>query len=313
MVISDTIRSGLLKYLIDDIDLGFDIEEVKNKDTSYELRYLILKFTGNLILRQTLSNGALFQSNLNKLVHFILGNMSFEEDDKKSIQERYLNKFKQNHVKPQYIIENILCLNKEEHDLVRLCKIYNNCFGLKQRSEKNNTNRDNRIVQDKDLFEMVMQKALNNKVENKTIMGRKGVGLALIADAVVDDSNTGIHYIIDTKFYSNILDNSYNKAVYKSQNNRFQMCSYIEAYSSEKNIPKSNIQGLIVHAVDAEHYEKWKILEEDGKLDIGKCKIQIKFIHIDTSADKIINQFKRLIKEDTQAVSSQHFTKTNKE
>ena len=153
---------------------------------------------------------------------------------------------------------------------------------------------DNSIAADSYLFERTMQKALMGETGGKTLAYRNGVGQALKADAIVERAETGITYILDAKFYNSNIVTDKDGLAYKAQHNRFQVCSYLEQYCASKKVPQNAVRGILVHAVDDEKYEKWKVLE-NGRIDVGRYAIEIKFVHIDRSADAIIDQFKSLI------------------
>ena len=153
---------------------------------------------------------------------------------------------------------------------------------------------DNSIATDNYLFERTMQKALMGETGGVELSKRNGVGQALYADAIVKKAEVGITYIFDAKFYDSNIVTDKKGLAYKAQHNRFQICSYLEQYCASEKVPQNAVRGILVHAVDDEKYEKWKVLE-NGRIDVGRYTIGIKFIHIDRSADAIINQFRSLI------------------
>ena len=107
-------------------------------------------------------------------------------------------------------------------------------------------------------------------------------------------AEAGITYIFDAKFYDSDIVTDKKGLAYKAQHNRFQICAYLEQYCASEKVPQDAVRGILVHAVDDEKYEKWKVLE-NGRIDVGRYAIEIKFIHIDRTADAIINQFRSLI------------------
>ena len=294
MKISDDTRIGLLEYLANGINLHYEIgNKSKKHDISYLMQYRILKLTHESFYRQLKAyGGELLQGNLNKTIHYTLNNITSDAEFIMREKESKLSLLRKNNIEPEFCPDNALCRHPDEKELMKLCVLYNDLIDYVRKKHAKDS--DNSIATDSYLFERTMQKALMGKTGGKTLADRNGVGQALKADAIVERAETGITYILDAKFYnSNIVKKEHGLA-YNDQDNRFQICSYLEQYCASEKVPQNAVRGILVHAVDDEKYEKWKVLE-NGRIDVGRYAIGIKFIHIDRSADAIINQFRSLI------------------
>lgn len=294
MKISDDTRIGLLEYLANGINLHYEIgSKSKKHNISYLMQYRILKLAHESIYRQLKAyDGELLQGNLNKTIHYTLNKITSDAEFIMKEKESKLSLLRKNKIESEFCPVNALCQHKDEKGLMNLCVLYNDLIDYVRNKDAENS--DNSIATDSYLFERTMQKALMGETGGVELSKRKGVGQALKADAIVERAETGITYILDAKFYnSNIVKKEHGLA-YNDQDNRFQVCSYLEQYCASRKVPQDAVRGILVHAVDNEKYEKWKVLE-NGRIDVGRYAIEIKFIHIDRSADAIIDQFKSLI------------------
>lgn len=294
MKISDDTRIGLLEYLANGINLHYEIgNKNKKHGISYLMQYRILKLTHESFYRQLKAyGGELLQGNLNKTIHYTLNNITSDAEFIITEKESKLSSLRKNNIEPEFCPVNALCKHPDEKELMKLCVLYNDLIDYVRNKDAKDS--DNSIATDNYLFERTMQKALMGETGGVELSKRNGVGQALYADAIVKKAEVGITYIFDAKFYDSNIVTDKKGLAYKAQHNRFQICSYLEQYCASEKVPQNAVRGILVHAVDDEKYEKWKVLE-NGRIDVGRYTIGIKFIHIDRSADAIINQFRSLI------------------
>lgn len=294
MRISDDTRISLLEYLANGINLHYEIgNRNKKHGISYLMQYRILKLTHESFYRQLKAyGGELLQGNLNKTIHYTLNNITSDAEFIMREKESKLSLLRKNNIEPEFCPVNALCRHPDEKELMELCVLYNDLIDYVRNKDAKDS--DNSIATDSFLFEKTMQKALMGETGGVELSKRKGVGQALKADAIVERAEADITYILDAKFYNSNIVTDKDGLAYKAQHNRFQVCSYLEQYCASEKVPQNAVRGILVHAVDDEKYEKWKVLE-NGRIDVGRYTIEIKFIHIDRSADAIINQFRSLI------------------
>lgn len=294
MRISDDTRIGLLEYLANGINLHYEIgNRNKKHGISYLMQYRILKLTHESFYRQLKAyGGELLQGNLNKTIHYTLNNITSDAEFIMREKESKRSLLRKNNIEPEFCPVNALCRHPDEKELMELCVLYNDLIDYVRNKDAKDS--DNSIATDNYLFERTMQKALMGETGGVELSKRNGVGQALYADAIVKKAEAGITYIFDAKFYDSNIVTDKKGLAYKAQHNRFQICSYLEQYCDSEKVPQNAVRGILVHAVDDEKYEKWKVLE-NGRIDVGRYAIGIKFIHIDRSADAIINQFRSLI------------------
>lgn len=294
MKISDDTRIGLLEYLANGINLHYEIgNRNKKHGISYLMQYRILKLTHESFYRQLKAyGGELLQGNLNKTIHYTLNNITTDAEGMMKEKESQLSSLRKNNIEPEFCPDNALCRHPDEKELIGICVLYNDLIDYVRKKHAKDS--DNSIATDSYLFERTMQKALMGRTKGIKLVERSGVGQALYADAIVERAEADITYILDAKFYNSNIVTDKDGLAYKAQHNRFQICSYLEQYCASEKVPQNAVRGILVHAVDDEKYEKWKVLE-NGRIDVGRYAIEIKFIHIDRTADAIINQFRSLI------------------
>lgn len=293
MKISDDTRLDLIKYLSNGINLRYDIgNKTKKNDVSYLIQYKILKLSYECLFRQQNEMDVLYHNNINKMIYYTINKFTSNGKYLTSKRNRLVNILSVNEIEPEFCPVNALCRHPDEKELMKLCVLYNDLIDYVRNKDAKDS--DNSIATDNYLFERTMQKALMGETGGVELSKRNGVGQALYADAIVKKAEAGITYIFDAKFYDSDIVTDKKGLAYKAQHNRFQICSYLEQYCASEKVPQDAVRGILVHAVDDEKYEKWKVLE-NGRIDVGRYTIGIKFIHIDRSADAIINQFRSLI------------------
>jgi len=301
MRISDDTRIGLIEYLCDGIDLSYKISDKSKKhDMSYLMQYQILRLSHECLIRQIQTYETLFKNNMNSLIYHTLLQLTLDGEYVTKARIKLLNILSRNQIEPVYGTKNILCQHIEEKKLVKLCIMYHDYIDYIRNNKAKDNDSDNNIASDSFLFEKTLQKVLmgtvHGKIQGKEISGRNDIGQALRADAIVCSETGAVSYILDAKYYSgDITYKGRSKEIaYREQGNRFQMCSYLEQYCTNTGKNQKDVKGIIVHAVDNENYEKWKVLE-NRHMDIGRYSIELKFIHIDRTADDIKQQFRNLI------------------
>lgn len=293
MKISDDTRLDLIKYLSNGINLRYDIgNKTRKNDVSYLIQYKILKLSYECLSRQLNEMDVLYHNNMNKLIYYTINKLTSDGKYLTSKRDKLVNILSVNEIEPEFCPAGAMCRHPDEKELIGICVLYNDLIDYVRKKHAKDS--DNSIATDSYLFERTMQKALMGRTKGIKLVERSGVGQALYADAIVKKAETGITYIFDAKFYDSSIIKKEHGLAYNNQDNRFQVCSYLEQYCASRKVPQNAVRGILVHAVDDEKYEKWKVLE-NGRIDVGRYAIGIKFIHIDRSADAIINQFRSLI------------------
>lgn len=293
MKISDDTRLDLIKYLSNGINLRYDIgNKTRKNDVSYLIQYKILKLSYECLSRQLNEMDVLYHNNMNKLIYYTINKLTSDGKYLTSKRDKLVNILSVNEIEPEFCPAGAMCRHPDEKELIGICVLYNDLIDYVRKKHAKDS--DNSIATDSYLFERTMQKALMGRTKGIKLVERSGVGQALYADAIVKKAETGITYIFDAKFYDSSIIKKEHGLAYNNQDNRFQVCSYLEQYCASRKVPQNAVRGILVHAVDDEKYEKWKVLE-NGRIDVGRYAIEIKFIHIDRPADAIINQFRSLI------------------
>lgn len=293
MKISDDTRLELIRYLSNGINLRYDIgNKAKKNDASYLIQYKILKLSHECLSRQLNEMDVLYHNNMNKLIYYTINKLTSDGKYLTSKRDKLVNILSVNEIEPEFCPVGAMCRHPDEKELIGICVLYNDLIDYVRKKHAKDS--DNSIATDSYLFERTMQKALMGRTKGIKLVERSGVGQALYADAIVKKAEAGITYIFDAKFYDSSIIKKEHGLAYNNQDNRFQVCSYLEQYCASRKVPQNAVRGILVHAVDDEKYEKWKVLE-NGRIDVGRYAIEIKFIHIDRPADAIINQFRSLI------------------
>ena len=102
------------------------------------------------------------------------------------------------------------------------------------------------------------------RVAPKTVKNAEGFAQSLVTDIILESPTANKSLIVDVKVYKDFIVKHHDKSRYKSNENRFQMNSYIGAYlekaaKKELNAEKElMVDGILLHIVSPEHWERLK-------------------------------------------------------
>lgn len=310
MKFSSNTRFNLIEKVLKQYNLKLDISKNKNNNIEYVICTNILNKSKSFIDLQLELYDKLADNNFNRLIYYIVESIQINDVYYDNIKTSSIELLEYYNISKNNAIYNITYDSDLELDLINLCVLFMNFMSFKQNKKSDVT--DNEIASDSFLFEKTMQfvaeEVYSEKTVSKKLKGIDDIGQSLITDTIIEiDSENKKYLILDAKFYTKSFKRTYDKSTcetneidkitYKHQNNRYQMCSYINQLAYNKEICLDSIQGIIVHAVDNELYEKTKELNHRN-MNIGHCNIKLELVNIECSADEIIEQIKEIIGRD---------------
>lgn len=191
------------------------------------------------------------------------------------------------------------CGTKGRKKLLKLCKLYLDNRDIKF-SAKHKSTEEYDLAKESFLAEAALgkyseevfgekAKVFIQKVLKKSTPATHG----LRSDIIMQFKNMTI--LIDVKVYSKVGEKYYQKYVYSSNANRYQVNSYIGAFV-EKHIIKRRVVGVVLHIVDADLWEKNQELQ-GADLTIEPDRPIYLYMIQDKGMDYIFNEYSKLITE----------------
>lgn len=292
MKFSTETRYNLIKYAFKNIDLHYTIDK-KNIRLNDLLANNIVIDTLYHITKQIEEYDKLLNNELNHVINHTISVLKVSDQYYKDRIQEILGMMAHYKIGKTADIDNIIIDNNNDYQLIENCRLYLELYRAGQ--NKNGQYEDNEIAADWFIFEKVIkQTAINLYGERNVrqkIKGKNDIGQGLFADTIIKHNKE--HLLVDAKFYDTNIINAKNK-LYKHQNNRFQMCSYMTEMRDTKEIRDDNIKGLIVHALDSKKYNKY-IESNHHSINIGYNKINLELINIECTAAEVIKQIENML------------------
>lgn len=294
MKFDSNIRYKLVKYALSSIDINMDFS--KGHDFDDILAIEILNKSFYCIRYQIEEYDELNNNELNKLISATIQNINTDDKYYNDLKSELLGNLQYYKITNDYNIDKVVLARPEDEQLLEYCILY--LEFIKTKRDKKSKKRNKNVASDSFIFEKLIKRIAEDLygVKNVTQVLKQidDIGQSLIADTIIKLNNNK-YILIDAKFYeSGLSKKGHGKETYKHQNNRFQMNAYIEQLKYNNNINSDNIQGLIIHAVTCEMYDKYNGINHKS-MNIGHNKINLELIKIDTTTEEIINQVKELI------------------
>lgn len=295
-------RCKLIEYALSDLHLKVDFKDISDNDTlEYIIAKKIIERSHYCVFGQLPSYGITHDNSFNRLIHWCLkelqGNSNLQLKNNESSEiKKLLGMFKLYSVGISDNYNNIVLSESRDFELLNYCKLFIDM--KKSHQNKKATLEDNEIASDSFLFEMVIKQAATDLFGKENISRKlsntSGIGQLLIADTVIKHNDKCI--ILDAKFYNNQpLSTENGRTVYKFQNNRYQMCSYITQlkFNTFTDLDVQDVVGVIIHAIDGTEDYNYTLV--DNHMNIGDNIILLEFVDIKQSSENIINQIKLII------------------
>lgn len=308
MKISNKTRLQLIEKVLSNYNLKISIGKNKNYTLDTLLSHRIIELSFDVIIVYIELYDKIPNISITRSINFIVSQIKVSDTFYIKQKDTILDWLKEYNIPNENSINDTTFDTSKEEALINLCKLFLDSLTFKR--DKNGKLVDNEIASDSLLFEKTLQyaaeEAYGKKRISKKLKGIDDIGQSLIADTIIETDSTNKKYLIlDAKFYTKSFKKTYDKneceteeidkITYKPQDNRSQMCGYINQLVCNKKVSFDNVQGIIVHAVDNKLYEKVKELNHRN-MDIGFCHIKLELVNIECSADEIIKQLKNIIR-----------------
>lgn len=259
----------------------------------------------NLFNRQALiKDGKMeldYNSDSNHLIYYVLNNIGGCAMLLKEINtyKKAINNFKKIPKDIKYVRDTN---NKLRDRLINLCKLYLDNQEYEIASKKKCTDIEF-ISKESWLAEKCLHTYSKKHfaIFGNLLRHRTAISYALRSDIVIEGAVKTI--IVDVKVYSNIV--SKDDKLYISNNNKNQINSYIGAYLSKTNHKNNNVEGIVLHIVSSEQYEKAKHLN-GGDLSVEDDRKLSLYIIEDKGLNYILDTYKEII--ETRLVDKTSYT-----
>lgn len=309
MKISNKTRLQLIEKVLSNYNLKISIGKNKNYTLNTLLSHRIIELSFDILLVYLELYDKIPNISITRSINFIVSQIKVSDTFYIKQKDTILDWLKEYNIPNENSINDTTFDTIKEETLINLCKLFLDSLTFKR--DKNGNIVDNEIASDSFLFEKTLQyvaeETYGKKRISKKLKGIDDIGQSLIADTIIEtDSINKKYLILDAKFYTKSFKKTYNKneceteeidkITYEHQDNRSQMCGYINQLVYNKKVSFDNVQGIIVHAVDNKLSKKVEELNHRN-MDIGFCNIKLELVNIECSADEIIKQLKDIIRE----------------
>lgn len=301
MVISSSTQVEMYNYLAENKESNIrEIDNDSNDLISNSIKILATKlsrlstlFVSTTIIRNDGKRALItknFKAETNHLIYYVLYNIGGCEAILKEVGK---NKALTDNFKELPIdYSNLKDIgNKLRNKLINLCKLYldNKEYGL---AAKDKTDDKGFLVKESWLAEAVLHKytgELGYKLLDNNIRARTEATMGLRTDILIEHP---LKYIIgDIKIYSNLITKT---GVYAINENINQVNTYVGVCKNKYSA--DIVEGIIIHIVSSEQYEKCKHLSglEIGFENTRSIKI---YIIEDKGLDYIFSEYKKIIED----------------
>lgn len=282
-------------------------EEITNRGLGDVISFMITELAKRLYLRSELYIGKIiihkdsayklskeknYKCISNQLIYYVLTNIpksvTYATDRiKKQLELKYSEDFMK-------VKENG---TKERKKLLNLCKLYlanrDIEFVYKSKDKKEYSMAKEYFLAEATLgkYSKEIFDGIAKVYTQKTLKNGTATTLGLRSDIIIQFEDIVI--IIDVKVYNKIGVTYYNNYVYGSNENRFQLNSYLGAYK-DKYGNKDKVVGIVLHIVNQSLWDQNKQMQ-GSKLTIEDDRLIYLWMIQDNGLNYILEQYKEII------------------
>lgn len=304
MIISIQTQKAMYDYILESKTMG---EEITNRGLGDVISFMITELAKRLYLRSELYIGKIiihkdsayklskeknYKCISNQLIYYVLTNIpksvTYATDRiKKQLELKYSEDFMK-------VKENG---TKERKKLLNLCKLYlanrDIEFVYKSKDKKEYSMAKEYFLAEATLgkYSKEIFDGIAKVYTQKTLKNGTATTLGLRSDIIIQFEDIVI--IIDVKVYNKIGVTYYNNYVYGSNENRFQLNSYLGAYK-DKYGNKDKVVGIVLHIVNQSLWDQNKQMQ-GSKLTIEDDRLIYLWMIQDNGLNYILEQYKEII------------------
>lgn len=304
MIISIQTQKAMYDYILESKTMG---EEITNRGLGDVISFMITELAKRLYLRSELYIGKIiihkdsayklskeknYKCISNQLIYYVLTNIpksvTYATDRiKKQLELKYSEDFMK-------VKENG---TKERKKLLNLCKLYlanrDIEFVYKSKDKKEYSMAKEYFLAEATLgkYSKEIFDGIAKVYTQKTLKNGTATTLGLRSDIIIQFEDIVI--IIDVKVYNKIGVTYYNNYVYGSNENRFQLNSYLGAYK-DKYGNKDKVVGIVLHIVNQSLWDQNKQMQ-GSKLTIEDDRLIYLWMIQDNGLNYVLEQYKEII------------------
>lgn len=188
--------------------------------------------------------------------------------------------------------------SKDRKRLIKLCKLYMQNKEIELRT-KGETSEEYELAKESFLAETALglysENELNLGLETyvqKVFAARNKFAQQLKPDIILIGKDKVI--VVDVKVYKDVETEHYDKRVYCSNNNRFQVNSYIGKVMKQLCTDKIEVQGIILHIVNKEIWDRCSDMQE-ADLTIEEDRPITLYMIQDKGLEYIFKEYQKLV------------------